>query len=83
MAEENLSSTMSDLANDKLEAQQLPEPHRPGYGPSSITPKEEAKSTASPALDWDNYEDPENPQNWRLASKVYHVTIPGLFGFAV
>ncbi|KAL5413800.1 hypothetical protein PMIN06_009394 [Paraphaeosphaeria minitans] len=81
--EDDSSSVMSERAKDALEAQPPPQPHSPEHIPSSNAPKEGTTSTASSALDWDSPEDPENPQNWRLASKVYHVTIPGLFGFAV
>lgn len=35
------------------------------------------------AQDWTGPDDPENPTNWPLWQKVYHTTIPGVFGFAV
>ena len=35
------------------------------------------------AQDWTGPDDPGNPINWPLWQKVYHTTIPGLFGFAV
>lgn len=83
MEEADSLSVMRHLATDKTRTQFLPKPPGPACSPSSSAPKEQTKSTASSALDWDSPEDPENPQNWRLSSKVYHVTIPGLFGFAV
>ncbi|KAF2008072.1 MFS general substrate transporter [Amniculicola lignicola CBS 123094] len=33
--------------------------------------------------DWNGPNDPDNPQNWPTWIKVYHATVPGLFGFAV
>ena len=45
--------------------------------------KETAFTTSASELEWDGPDDQENPHNWRFASKVYHVTVPGLFGFAV
>ncbi|KAF2020118.1 MFS general substrate transporter [Aaosphaeria arxii CBS 175.79] len=33
--------------------------------------------------DWDGPQDPGNPLNWSLLSRIYHVTCPALFGFAV
>ena len=35
------------------------------------------------AQDWIGPDDPENPVNWPLWQRVYHTTVPGLFGFAV
>ena len=35
------------------------------------------------AQDWTGPHDPENPLNWPLWQRVYHTTVPGLFGFAV
>lgn len=77
------SSAMSDLTKDELEPQNVPQPHGPERVLSSDVPEEEIASSAPPGLDWDGPEDPDNPQNWQLASKIYHVTIPGLFCFAV
>lgn len=36
-----------------------------------------------PATDWESPDDPDNPYNWSAPKKLYHITIPGLFGFAV
>ncbi|KAE8838398.1 hypothetical protein PTNB73_03586 [Pyrenophora teres f. teres] len=33
--------------------------------------------------DWTGPNDPENPHNWGIWKRVYHATIPALFGFAV
>ena len=33
--------------------------------------------------DWTGPNDPGNPHNWSTWKRVYHATIPGLFGFAV
>lgn len=35
------------------------------------------------AQDWTGPDDPENPVNWPLWQRIYHTTVPGLFGFAV
>ncbi|KAF2110798.1 major facilitator superfamily domain-containing protein [Lophiotrema nucula] len=35
------------------------------------------------ACDWNAPDDPANPLNWPLWTKVYHAVVPGLFGFAV
>lgn len=35
------------------------------------------------AQDWTGPDDPENPFNWPLSKRVYHVVISGLFGFSV
>jgi hypothetical protein len=34
-------------------------------------------------IDWNGPDDPDNPQNWPRWLKVFHATMPGLFGFAV
>jgi hypothetical protein len=33
--------------------------------------------------DWNGPDDPDNPHNWSTWNRVYHATIPALFGFAV
>lgn len=33
--------------------------------------------------DWNGPDDPDNPHNWGTWKRVYHATIPALFGFAV
>ncbi|MCJ1482662.1 hypothetical protein MMC06_002828 [Schaereria dolodes] len=35
------------------------------------------------AQDWTGPDDPENPMNWSLASRIYHTTIPALMGLVV
>ena len=35
------------------------------------------------AQDWTGPDDPENPHNWPLWQRVYHTTVPSLFGLAV
>lgn len=34
-------------------------------------------------LDWDGPDDPGNPRNWSLGTKVYATAIPALYAFAV
>ncbi|EHL01081.1 putative Polyamine transporter 4 [Glarea lozoyensis 74030] len=36
-----------------------------------------------PALDWDSPEDIGNPRNWPTWKRVYHTSIPALFGFVI
>ncbi|KAL1591983.1 hypothetical protein SLS60_011575 [Paraconiothyrium brasiliense] len=81
---------MGDLEkSDPIEPQSEPtsrslsQQQTPIHTPRSDTAKEETSSTPPSGDDWDSPEDPDNPQNWNLASKIYHVTVPGLFGFAV
>ncbi|KAI0469323.1 MFS multidrug transporter-like protein [Xylaria cf. heliscus] len=33
--------------------------------------------------DWDGPADAANPKNWTLKSRIYHTTLPGLYGFSV
>lgn len=35
------------------------------------------------AQDWNGPDDPENPQNWSLWKKTYHIAPTGLFAFVV
>ena len=35
------------------------------------------------AQDWTGPDDPEDPHNWPLWQRIYHTTVPGLFGLAV
>jgi hypothetical protein len=81
--EDSSSFAMSDLAKGEPEAQPRPQSLKSEHMPSSDDPKEEFRNTPPSALDWDSPEDPDNPQNWHFRSKIYHVTIPGLFGFVV
>jgi hypothetical protein len=34
-------------------------------------------------LDWDSPEDPGNPKNWPLWKRIFHTSIPALFGFVM
>lgn len=83
-------SSMSELHKDSLADEssnlekQQPLSTDPGRANSTHDiSKDEPTDAQSLVTDWNGPEDPENPQNWRLAVKVYHVTVPGLFGFAV
>jgi hypothetical protein len=33
--------------------------------------------------DWNGPDDPDNPHTWGKGRKLYHIVVPGLFGFAV
>lgn len=69
---------------DSIETQPLPETMGTEHAhPTHCSPGETTLKTSSSELDWDGPDDPENPHNWRFGPKVYHVTVPGLFGFAV
>ncbi|EXJ60034.1 hypothetical protein A1O7_04183 [Cladophialophora yegresii CBS 114405] len=35
------------------------------------------------AQDWDGEDDPDDPRNWSLASKIYHVLVPALQCFTI
>ncbi|KAF1972765.1 MFS general substrate transporter [Bimuria novae-zelandiae CBS 107.79] len=51
--------------------------------PTNDPSPKEAPSTTPSGTDWDGPDDPGNPMNWSSAAKAYHVTVPGLYGFAV
>ena len=48
-----------------------------------IPDKQGALQRTVTAQDWTGPDDPENPLNWPLWQRIYHTTVPGLFGFAV
>lgn len=50
---------------------------------SDIPEKEDALQINVTAHDWNGPDDPENPLNWPLWQRIYHTTVPSLFGFAV
>jgi len=39
--------------------------------------------TITSAYDWTGPDDPDDPLNWTLGSKIYHTVIPGLQAFVV
>lgn len=45
--------------------------------------KSETLAKTVTAQDWTGPDDPENPQNWPLWQRIYHTTIPALYGFSV
>lgn len=49
---------------------------------SRVQEKENPTNSGS-VIDWNGPDDPDNPHNWGLASRFYHATVPGFFGFAV
>jgi hypothetical protein len=51
---------------------------RAGQQNSSMSPNEQTNPK-----EWTGPDDRDNPQNWNTGAKVYHATIPALFGFAV
>ena len=52
-------------------------------GRSEISKKEDALQRTVTAQDWIGPDDPENPQNWPLWQRIYHTTVPALYGFVV
>jgi hypothetical protein len=54
-----------------------------GVGRSQPESIVEQVTMSTPVVDWTCKEDMDNPHNWSLTSRVYHVVVPGLFGFAV
>lgn len=87
--EETSSHSMSD--NEKGDVAKLKdEPstdgtqvEKAGSQRASNDAKEEAASPPAAVTDWNGPDDPDNPHNWSMASRVYHSIVPGLFGFAV
>ena len=56
----------------------------PQHPAGSKAEPEETNPTILPSItDWNGDKDPDNPQNWSLSLRIYHVVIPGLFGFVV
>ena len=51
-------------------------------GPETLDKEAPLKRTVT-AQDWTGPDDPENPLNWALWQRIYHTTVPGLFGLAV
>ena len=52
------------------------------HGPDLLDRKYVLQKTVT-AQDWTGPDDPENPYNWPLWQRIYHTTVPGLFGLAV
>lgn len=55
----------------------------PGAANTTTPGKENKLKRAVTAQDWTGPDDPENPFNWPLWQRVYHTTVPAVFGFAV
>jgi hypothetical protein len=57
----------------------------PASTPVTLEPamKDEKDPKMNLLMEWNDENDPENPQNWSLALRSYHAMVPGLFGFAV
>ena len=85
-------SRLSDSSSSTLSSQRMgntdPEkdlekatttPDSPIEGDEAAKPVIRVKT----AQDWDGPEDPENPQNWPLWTKIYHTFIVGLMAFTV
>ncbi|KAJ4326248.1 hypothetical protein N0V94_000195 [Neodidymelliopsis sp. IMI 364377] len=61
------------LSTDTMDAEKKVAPPTP--------PPQQQQPVAG--TDWTGPNDPDNPHNWPLWLRIYHATIPGLFGFAV
>ncbi|MCJ1377766.1 hypothetical protein MMC17_000862 [Xylographa soralifera] len=62
---------MADTDNPQLSSEEI--------GDMSKSPIQQAL----PAGEWSSLEDPEDPQNWSTAKKVYHSAIPSVYCFTV
>ena len=51
--------------------------------PDSAAMDHPVLTNAATAHDWNGPDDPENPMNWSLWKRIYHTTVPALFGFIV
>lgn len=79
----SLDRTEELISNyEKVEDETLAEEIDAAEKGLEIPPSKGLQGTAT-AQDWTGPDDPENPTNWPLWQKVYHTTIPGVFGFAV
>ena len=43
----------------------------------------EAKSPVPALMDWDGPDDPGNPRNWTMGTKIYATAVPAMYAFAV
>ena len=74
-------NSMSDLSSELPEAS---EKTLDGHPNSNTNHDDTGTTRQSPnPLDWDGPDDPENPHNWKLWSRIYHTIIPALFAFVV
>jgi hypothetical protein len=53
-----------------------------GSGAASLS-SNNGLETPVAALAWDSPEDPGNPKNWPLWRRIFHTSIPALFGFVM
>lgn len=75
----NISVTESALADaEKGNAQSWPR-----SGISSATRGKETTGAGLASDDWNSPDDPDNPHNWKLVSRIYHTIAPALFAFVV
>ena len=63
----------------------LPPPKEMDDEAETRTPSTTSESSITPvaALDWDGPEDVGNPRNWPTWKRVYHTSIPALYGFVM
>ena len=52
-------------------------------GGHSSTKVDDVKSPLTALQDWDGPDDPGNPRNWSLGTKIYATAIPAMYAFAV
>ena len=72
---ENQSSHPSTTNLSDPEKLTLTDPKIHDFAPSPTI------TLATTNLDWSSPNDPENPMNWPIRSRIYHTTIPALMGF--
>ncbi|KAF2846222.1 MFS multidrug transporter-like protein [Plenodomus tracheiphilus IPT5] len=73
-------STASSSFNDHM---QISQPQQGAQDPTSQTMGTTTAKQEVKVMDWNGPDDPDNPHNWPMWKRTYHIIIPGLFGFAV
>ncbi|KAI1127289.1 MFS multidrug transporter-like protein [Nemania abortiva] len=51
--------------------------------PGNVLPPVSPRNHPDAVTDWDGPADAANPKNWSLKSRIYHTTLPALYGFCV
>ena len=64
--------------HDTQDLPSTPPPQPDDEATQDTTPKSEVNVT-----DWNGPDDPDNPHNWPMSTRIYHALAPALLGFAV
>lgn len=51
--------------------------------PVTLDPSSDLEDRSGKALDWESVDDPGNPRNWSRSKKIFHTSLPALFGFTM